>query len=230
MSAYEKFKKLYFSLNVCSLRKSQKIYLCRQNLSRFHSTLKLDPQSYDEDACKTRRRRLDSESNRYERFFVVLCPPAAFIENPRVTSSTMYYLGSTLNPKSMLIFSRLNKKGSTSRPSWYVEHLQTLPMLEDELRKRISNYKNSVELQKRKSSLRKRYDELDTKLNLAESEGRMPTRISEIQEVAMSIRKERGLVRQMEFLSDRWLLDDSVITFSKIKKSRSSTFYLCTYT
>lgn len=213
------------------------MYLCRNSIQKgfVTSIVKFDLLGYNnENACKKYGISLleegDDETTRQSQHELTMarCPPVEEFSDhvlPERKYFDLFYIASNLTSHSTTLFIRRNKKGKLAKQEANIKNLPMKPITADiHIRKwrflpSDSQQKHIITTFKREKSYQEFENEITNSVN---EDVRMPSSLARLDETNLKELLEAGGVSKTSF--DKWLADDSVIAFSKVKMMKSSKY------
>lgn len=227
ISAYEKFQRTFFSINLCGLRKSHKVHLCRKSIrASYKWYAQLESEDYDQHLCRKRRIRIDIPDNdqgvtESENFHLTVETEISLLLCPRITTvldsdDDFMYLSSTLLSRSVLFFTRKNERGEPFVSRFLVGDLNEEKLAQDQRRARFMLYPTEEEREEQLRESRTSYlQQFEEGVNLKEGSVQMPTVIARF---GHTLSINRLLLRRFVQVNRRkQVVEDILISYSQIK-------------
>lgn len=214
-------------MNICAQRRLPKIQACRAALQNNFNSIDVDTFEYDEYVCKKIQIYFEGEQrqkyNPNKSLYVLQCPPTiSVIHSRREKYFILYYLSSNLQQNSVILSKKINIKGENIVPIDIDNNIDVQFISQDRARARFIPYPSIYE--RRGPVYRKSYSKIDSQVNaVASYTVQMPVTLAQIE--GIQSRSEIDIQSSLRVSINRWLAEDVLIEFSKVKKNKLSKYW-----
>lgn len=224
-SAYEKFSKFLWSINVCRLHRPQIVYLCKQSImrafKRTQTEIKFDLLGYKRGGCRKLALHEQQNGRLKNEVSLVQCPFVILKNENSMPPSNMffvhYYIASNLRYHSTTLFTRENQKGKKPKQQANIIELPMRPVYQYSSRQRYMPLTYFDRIQPQKSNR-----QMENEINELKGDLQMPHTLRRLDlPLERQKAKDRG-PPQTNF--DKWFNDYITITFARIRKTTKSMY------